>query len=150
MEFIATRFHLGSGNAITPTPQQVKSAESGYLTPVELKFSWDGRLITPKDRSYLDYKTHIWVSYHPAKQAGRGEVETTWADTNKSKFETSTTLAHNYILNMDFQGEGIWVTTAQGLSHGIRAPQKEAQPYASIRTNRSGGEIAQAHLEEGR
>jgi hypothetical protein len=68
----------------------------------------------------------------------------------KTKLESSTTLAHNYILNMDFQGEDIWVATAQGLSHGIREPQKEAQLYASIKTHRSGGEVAQARPQKGR
>jgi hypothetical protein len=34
--------------------------------------------------------------------------------------ETGTAPAHNYILGVDFQGEDIWVATAEGLSHGIR------------------------------
>ena len=52
----------------------------------------------------------------------------------KNKFQTPTAIAHNYILNMDFQGEDIWVATAQGLSHGIREPQKEALLYAAEET----------------
>ena len=28
--------------------------------------------------------------------------------------------AHNYILGVDFQGDDLWVATAEGLSHGIR------------------------------
>jgi hypothetical protein len=51
---------------------------------------------------------------------------------------------------MDFQGEDIWVATAQGLSHGIREPQKESQLYASIKSHRSSGEVAQAHAQKGR
>jgi len=30
------------------------------------------------------------------------------------------TIAHNYVLGVAFQGDDIWVATAKGLSHGIR------------------------------
>ena len=105
---------------------------------------------TDKGLSYLNYKTNTWVSYRPAKKAGHGEIEITWPDSKKNKLETPTSLAHNYILNMDFQGEDIWVATAQGLSHGIREPQKESQLYASITSHRSSGEIAQTRAPKGR
>jgi ligand-binding sensor domain-containing protein len=104
---------------------------------------------TDKGLSYLDYKTNTWVTYRPSKQNGHGEIEITWPDMKKTKLETPTSLAHNYILNMDFQGEDIWVATAQGLSHGIREPQKETQLYASARNRRSTGEIAQANTQKG-
>jgi hypothetical protein len=104
---------------------------------------------TDKGLSYLDYKTNTWVTYRPNKQNGHGEIEITWPDTKKTKLETPTSLAHNYILNMDFQGEDIWVATAKGLSHGIREPQKETQLYASARNRRSTGEIAQARSQKG-
>ena len=105
---------------------------------------------TDKGLSMLDYSTNTWVSYWPGKQKSQGEIEITWPDRSKQKLFTPTALARNYILNLDFQGEDIWVATAQGLSHGIREPQKEAQLYASIRTHPSGGEIAQAHPQKGR
>ncbi len=105
---------------------------------------------TDKGLSYLNYKTNTWVSYRPAKKTGRGEIEITWPDSKKNKLETPTSLAHNYILNMDFQGEDIWVATAQGLSHGIREPQKESQLYASITSHRSSGEVAQTRAPKGR
>jgi ligand-binding sensor domain-containing protein len=96
---------------------------------------------TDKGLSFLDFKTQTWVTYRPNKENGHGEMEITWPDGKKTKLETPTSLAHNYILNMDFQGEDIWVATAKGLSHGIREPQKEAQLYASAglarRSNRS-------------
>jgi ligand-binding sensor domain-containing protein len=105
---------------------------------------------TDKGLSYLNYKTNTWVSYRPAKKTGRGEIEITWPDSKKNNLETPTSLAHNYVLNMDFQGEDIWVATAQGLSHGIREPQKESQLYASITSHRSSGEVAQTRASKGR
>ncbi|MBZ5560971.1 MAG: regulator [Acidobacteriia bacterium] len=105
---------------------------------------------TDKGLSYLDYKTNTWVNYRPDKNTGHGEIEIVWPDKTKTKLETPTALAHNYILNMDFQGEDIWVATAQGLSHGIREIQKENQLYASARNRRSPGKDAPAHSQEGR
>ena len=104
---------------------------------------------TDKGLSMLDYSTNTWVSYWPGKQKGQGEIEITWPDGKKQKLTTSTTLAHNYILNMDFQGEDIWVATALGLSHGIRETQKETQLYANARNSRSTANVAPSHSQEG-
>jgi ligand-binding sensor domain-containing protein len=109
-----------------------------------------------KGLSFLDFKTNTWVSYRPNKKTGLGEVIITWPDGKKVTLDTPTTLAHNYTLNMDFQGKDIWVATAKGLSHGIREPQMEAQLYASAglvrRSTRNHGgsrKGAQAHPPKG-
>jgi ligand-binding sensor domain-containing protein len=107
-------------------------------------------LCTDKGLSYFEYKTDTWVNYRPNKQSGHGEIEIVWPDGKKNKLETPTALAHNYILNLDFQGEDIWVATARGLSHGIREPEKETQLYASARNRRSTAASAQVHTQEGR
>jgi hypothetical protein len=96
----------------------------------------------------LDYPTNTWVSYRPSQPKGQGEIEITWPNGKKEKLATPTALAHNYILNMDFQGEDIWVATALGLSHGIREPQKEAQLYAKARNHRSPGDLAPSHSQK--
>jgi len=84
---------------------------------------------TDKGLSYLNYKTNTWVTYRPNAETGRGEIIITAPDKKVTKLETSTSLAHNYILNMDFQGEDIWVATAKGLSRGIRQSQKEGKVH---------------------
>jgi len=104
---------------------------------------------TDKGLSMLDYTTNTWVTYRPSKKTGQGEIEITWPDGRKEKFSTPTALAHNYILNMDFQGEDIWVATASGLSHGIREPQKETQLYANVRNTHGTGNLAPGHSQEG-
>ncbi|MGO8787128.1 MAG: regulator [Terriglobia bacterium] len=78
-----------------------------------------------------------------------GEIEITWPDGKKEKLRTPTALAHNYILNMDFQDDDIWVATAQGLSHGIRELQKETQLYANARNAGSTASIAPSHSQKG-
>jgi len=91
---------------------------------------------TDKGLSFLNFKTNTWVTYRPAKEGGRGEILITRPDKKVTKLETPTSLAHNYILNMDFQGEDIWVATALGLSHGIRESNKEGKPHEYIASNR--------------
>lgn len=81
---------------------------------------------TDKGLSYLNFKTNTWVTYRPKKETGKGEIVITTPDKRVNTIETPTTLAHNYILNLAFQGDDIWVATAAGLSHGTHEPQKES------------------------
>lgn len=90
---------------------------------------------TQKGLSEFDYKTNTWVTYRPedwraldtAKpaKAHRGEILITLPNGKKRTMETPTSLPHNYIFNVAFQGKTIWVGTAQGLSHGFPQPLKE-------------------------
>ena len=80
---------------------------------------------TDKGLSYLNFKTNTWVTYRPTKDGSGGEILITDAHRKLSRRTTGTSLAHNYILNLAFQGDDIWVATAKGLSHGIRESQKK-------------------------
>ncbi len=91
---------------------------------------------TDKGLSYLNFKTNIWVTYRPNKDTGKGEVVITTPDKKVTKLETPTSLAHNYILNLAFQGDDIWVATAAGLSHGIHESHKEGKTDDQSRTSR--------------
>lgn len=91
---------------------------------------------TDKGLSYLNYKTNTWVNYAPDPKTGRGDIVIIYPDGKKKTLSTATSLAHNYVLNMDFQGNDIWVATAQGLSHGIRQPQSKELNYESARNRR--------------
>ena len=91
---------------------------------------------TDKGLSFLDYRTNTWVSYRPNKESGRGEILITWPDGKKTTIDTPTAMAHNYTLNIDFQGSDIWVATAKGLSHGIRELQRVSQLYESSQIGR--------------
>jgi ligand-binding sensor domain-containing protein len=131
---------------------------------------------TDKGLSMLDYQTNTWVTYRPSKPSDQGheapgfsparaalkggattpkttalhgEIEITWPDGKKEKLSTPTALAHNYILSMDFQGEDIWVATAQGLSHGIHQLQKETQLYANARNSRTTADGTPSHSQKG-
>lgn len=82
---------------------------------------------TQKGLSELNTKTNTWVTYRPGGKTQRGEILLTGADGRKHRMESATTLAHNYILNLDFQGDDIWVATANGLSHGMRRTAKQSR-----------------------
>jgi ligand-binding sensor domain-containing protein len=91
---------------------------------------------TDKGLSYLNFKTNTWVTYRPNKETGKGEILITTPDKKVTKLESPTSLAHNYILNMAFQGEDIWVATAAGLSHGIHESHKEGKSNEQARSSR--------------
>jgi ligand-binding sensor domain-containing protein len=81
---------------------------------------------TDKGLSYLNFRTNTWVTYRPNKDTGKGEIVITTPDKKVNTIETPTTLAHNYVINLAFQGDDIWVATAAGLSHGMYESQKES------------------------
>jgi ligand-binding sensor domain-containing protein len=81
---------------------------------------------TDKGLSYLNYKTNTWVTYRPSKDKTKGEIVITTPDKKTSTIETPTSVAHNYIINLAFQGDDIWVATAAGLSHGMHESEKES------------------------
>ncbi len=80
---------------------------------------------TQSGLSQLDTRTNTWTTYSRDQKTGRGEILITHADGSKQRVVSETAMAHSYILNTDFQGDDIWVATAQGLSHGIHAQPKE-------------------------
>ena len=80
---------------------------------------------TQSGLSQLDTRTNTWITYSRDQKSGRGEILITHTDGSKQQIVTETSLAHSYILNTAFQGDDIWVATAQGLSHGIHAQPKE-------------------------
>jgi len=91
---------------------------------------------TDKGLSYLNFKTNTWVTYRPNQKTGHGEIVITGPDKKVTTRETPTTLAHNYILNMTFQGDDIWVATAAGLSHGMHESHKEGKTNEQARNGR--------------
>ena len=92
---------------------------------------------TDKGLSYLDFKTNTWTTYRPGPDGKSGEMVVTTPDKKVKTISTATSIAHNYILNLAFQGDDIWVATATGLSHGIRETHnkegKRNEPNTSSR-----------------
>ncbi len=82
---------------------------------------------TQSGLSQLDIRTNTWITYSRDPKTGRGQILVTYEDGTKQRVLSDTSLAHSYILNTDFQGDDIWVATAQGLSHGIHAHRRSKE-----------------------
>jgi len=76
---------------------------------------------TDKGLAYFDGTN--WAVYRPAMDTHKPEMLVRDANGHVTPIAVTTAPAHNYILGVDFQGDDIWVATAEGLSHGIRQNQ---------------------------
>ncbi len=76
---------------------------------------------TDKGLAYFDGTN--WAVYRPAMDTHKPEMLVRDANGHVNPIGVTTAPAHNYILGVDFQGDDIWVATAEGLSHGIRQNQ---------------------------
>ncbi len=101
---------------------------------------------TQKGLNEFDYKTNTWVTYRPVNwraldtaeptTAHRGEILIVAPGEKMRRMETPTSLAHNYVLNMAYQGKTIWVATADGLSHGFpESPKTEQHSHPANQVN---------------
>jgi ligand-binding sensor domain-containing protein len=72
------------------------------------------------DKGLAYYDGTNWAVYRPALDTRKPEMLVRDAGGNTTNIPVQTAPAHNYILGMDFQGDDVWVATAEGLSHGIR------------------------------
>ena len=72
------------------------------------------------DKGLAYYDGTNWAVYRPAMDTRKPEMLVRDAGGNVTPVPVTTAPAHNYILGVDFQGDDIWVATAEGLSHGIR------------------------------
>ena len=89
------------------------------------------------DKGLAYYDGANWAVYSPALDTRRPEMLVRDAAGNVKKIPVQTAPAHNYILGVDFQGDDIWVATAEGLSHGIR--QRNAVQTAQVKAKQATG-----------
>jgi ligand-binding sensor domain-containing protein len=92
---------------------------------------------TDKGLSYLNFKTGEWITYRPAADGKFGEILISTPDGRVERRQSGTSLAHNYILNLAFQGDDIWVATAKGLSHGMREPNHQSNKEGNRNEHKS-------------
>jgi ligand-binding sensor domain-containing protein len=88
---------------------------TNIVKAVDTNRAWFG---TDKGLAYYDGTN--WSVYRPSLETGKPEMLVRDADGNMTSVPVQSAPAHHYILNLDFQGDDIWVATAKGLSHGIR------------------------------
>ena len=66
-----------------------------------------------------DYATDTYVSYYRNGDDSSGRAEVFRQGRKIKEVPLETSIAHNFIIAMDFDGDDVWVGTAKGLSHGI-------------------------------
>jgi ligand-binding sensor domain-containing protein len=88
---------------------------TNLVKAVDANHAW---FCTDKGLAYYDGVN--WAVYRPSLTDGKPEMTVRNAKGVVSHVAVSTAPAHNYMLGIDFQGDDIWVATANGLSHGIR------------------------------
>jgi ligand-binding sensor domain-containing protein len=91
---------------------------SNFLNQVK---SLDGTrtwFCTDKGVAYFDGTN--WATYRPGLKTHAPEMLVRDASGKTEVVAVDTAPAHSYTFALDFQGSGIWVATANGLSHGIR------------------------------
>jgi ligand-binding sensor domain-containing protein len=76
------------------------------------------------DKGLVYYDGVNWDVYRPSLTTGKPEMTVRDAQGRITQVPVTTAPAHHYILNIDFQGDDIWVATAKGLSHGIFQQEK--------------------------
>jgi len=77
---------------------------------------------TDKGLAYFDGEN--WATYRPALDTHTPEMLVRDKDGKTSRVRVDSAPAHNYTFGVDFQGDGIWVATAKGLSHGTPIKQE--------------------------
>ena len=85
------------------------------------------------DKGLVYFDGTNWAVYRPDMETHKPEMYVRDADGNITPVPVGTAPAHNYILGVDFQGNDLWVATAEGLSHGIRQKDTSATVLARLR-----------------
>jgi ligand-binding sensor domain-containing protein len=82
------------------------------------------------DKGLAYYDGTNWAVYRPAMDTRKPEMLVRDADGATTPVSVASAPAHNYILGVDFQGDDLWVATAEGLSHGIRVKESSVSSVA--------------------
>ena len=89
------------------------------------------------DKGLAYYDGTNWAVYRPAMETHKPEMLVRDADGNVMPVAVTTAPAHNYILGVDFQGDDVWVATAEGLSHGIRVRDSSTTKVTKVHEGRA-------------
>ena len=69
------------------------------------------------DKGLSSFNGEEWITY---KKNGTGGQRVYYKDGNTSSKTDPSSIAHEFTIGVDFQGDDIWVATSYGLSHGTR------------------------------
>ena len=87
---------------------------TNFVKGVDANHAW---FCTDKGLAYYDGAN--WAIYSRSLSSHKPVMTVRDAKGKVTEIPVTSGPAHNYIINIDFQGDDIWVATAEGLSHGI-------------------------------
>jgi len=87
---------------------------TNFVKGVDANHAW---FCTDKGLAYYDGAN--WAVYSRSLSSHKPVMTVRDAKGKVTEILVTSGPAHNYIINIDFQGDDIWVATAEGLSHGI-------------------------------
>ncbi len=75
------------------------------------------------DNGVSSFNGEKWITYQRQDNRAGGKVTIRIGDDIRTG-TTSTSIAHNFVLGVDFQGDKVWLATSDGLSVGSPVPDK--------------------------
>jgi ligand-binding sensor domain-containing protein len=69
------------------------------------------------DQGASSFDGNRWITYQKRDGGAGGEIITTTGNVTSRK-SSPTSIAHNFVLGVDFQGDKVWLATSEGLSVG--------------------------------
>jgi ligand-binding sensor domain-containing protein len=67
-----------------------------------------------------------WVTYQRDTLMGGGNILIGKGEHPTTRLRSATAIAHNYVWQVDFQGDTVWAATARGVSRGVPRPRTVA------------------------
>lgn len=77
----------------------------------------DGVAYLCTDSGLSTFNGEQWISYVTNKDSQSGEI-ISWNNGTTKKESSTSSISHNFVMGVDFQGDYIWVATSKGLSRG--------------------------------
>jgi len=71
------------------------------------------------DLGLASFNGETWVTYQKNKNSGAGKILITNGDKTK-EMTSPTSIAHEFVIGVDFQDDVVWVATSKGVSRGER------------------------------
>lgn len=71
------------------------------------------------DKGLNSFDGETWVAYQRVPNGSSGEIKITNKRTVIMRRRSTTAIANNYVLGVDFQDDTVWVATAKGVSQGV-------------------------------
>jgi len=71
------------------------------------------------DLGLSGFNGETWITYQKNENDKKGKILIT-NDSETEELAASTSISHNFVIGVDFQGDEIWLATSKGVCRGER------------------------------